>query len=247
MRLSVLIVLFCFCFYSRALAHPCATGQATQVVIGPLKPSLGFTVKGNDQVYFLAGVIAAPTKPDAGAALSTMIDQSAILYVKGKSTDRYGRIPVQMFQKSRWVQGELLGQGETLVFGSSMLEECLTALREAEHKAEMSKSGFWGEDAAMLFAGDLEKLSEKTGHFTLVQGKIVSVGDRSRLLYLNFGKNWSQDFTVSVVKKGSGAFKGNIERLAGLKNKSVRVRGMLEHRRGPLIRLNDESQIEIMD
>ena len=86
-----------------------------------------------------------------------------------------------------------------------------------------------------------------SGRIALIQGKVASVGDRKRRLYLNFGQNWSQDFTVSVVKSGSGAFKGNVARLGGLEGKTVRIRGIIEQRQGPLIRLFDESQIEIMD
>lgn len=89
------------------------------------------------------------------------------------------------------------------------------------------------------------------GQFVVITGLVASVGDRKRRLYLNFGQNWEQDFTVSVVKSGRGAFKerkaGALARLQALTGKTVRVRGVLEQRQGPLIRLADEAQIEILE
>ena len=246
-RFGFLIVVWIGLYPTIAFSNDrdCAVGDFVQ---GQLKKSTSrvageFTLGESDQVYMLGGLASLAEPFDTikpGASLT--------LYSKDGAPDRYGRLTVQAFVDLQWLQGDLLRRGNALSSGLGVGSECQKRMLLAERQAEAAKLGIWGNDPnPNLGADDLESLAEKFGYFVLVKGKVLSVGDRSRRLYLNFGQKWSQDFTVSVVKKGSGAFKGDVARLASLKNKTVRVRGILEERQGPLIRLVDEAQIEILE
>ena len=200
-----------------------------------------FQLVGSPQHYGLRGVYLTAKSPLSG---------SLELYGTLKNPDRYSRLTVQAFQGSatrQWVQGQLLREGKALVYAFGENPNCLSAMKLAERLGEKSKTGIWALGNLPWRAQDLGTLSEKLGHFALIEGKVLSVGNRKKRLYLNFGQNWSQDFTVSLVKKGKGAFKGDVERIIGLKGKIIRVRGILEQRQGPLIRLIDEAQIEIIE
>lgn len=204
-----------------------------------------FQILGSKQIYSLAGLeISKPSNEiKVGNAIS--------IFGQDQKPDRYGAFRVQVFKDDgkSWLQGALLGDGSALLNESSenLSPQCLVAMRKAEHEAIASKVGLWTQKQAIIAADQVDQLTNKTGFYSVVEGKVLSIGDRKRRLYLNFGQNWSQDFTLSVVKKGKGAFKGSLNLLTGLKEKTVRVRGVLEERQGPLIRLFNEAQIEIID
>ncbi|MEL6503657.1 MAG: thermonuclease family protein [Pseudomonadota bacterium] len=225
----------------QVLAHPCERG-AEQIPQNALVESrAGFQVRGEKGIFRLADVHVPDPAP---------LPQKARLAGRA-STDRYGRRAAHVFDKSGWFQGRLLQQGRALLVVGEADGDCLTALREAEAQARTAGRGVWRQPQHRLRADETEAMANFAGRFVVVTGPVASVGDRKKRLYLNFGQNWSQDFTVSVVKSGRGAFKerqaGALARFQALTGKTVRVRGVLEQRQGPLIRLADEAQIEILD
>ena len=78
----------------------------------------------------------------------------------------------------------------------------------------------------------------------MVEGEVLSIGDRKRRLYLNFGKDWSTDFTAIADKSGSNQYIGSIDALKMSKGRRIRARGILEWRGGPMIRLTHDWQVE---
>lgn len=168
------------------------------------------------------------------------------LFAADNRVDRYGRLPVHLFQKDQWLQGKLLSKGRALAYPTTAKLACQRALLDAETKNTAKRENYWRDKGVEIRATALDSLSEKLGHFVLVTGLVRSVGDRKRRLYLNFGENWAQDFTVSVAKQGAGKFKGSLNFLTKLKGKHVQVRGVLEDNRGPLIRVINEIQIQII-
>ncbi|MEM1040592.1 MAG: hypothetical protein AAGI12_14110 [Pseudomonadota bacterium] len=196
-----------------------------------------------DKPFRLAGITQLrPTDIDT----VLKVGRSYLIY-PGAESDRYGRIAAQLVgDGTAWVQGALLSRGLALAQGETGLAaKCLSALQGAERVAEVNKRGHWGDGAFVMSAEDVPKLQERQGQFLLVRGKVLSVGDRKRRVYLNFGQKWNQDFTVSLAKSGRGAFKGDMAAILASKDKTVRVRGVLEWSGGPLIRVVDEGQIEL--
>ncbi len=227
---------------SFAADHPCADGA--EVVGKPVKgDNRGFfQLEGDASRYFPAGVFLP--NPDA----QTLPANATVrLYLSGKGEDRYGQRGAFVFVGDRFWQSFLLEQGYAVVQPANVPHNCLTELLDAEKRARQARAGLWADGNISFQASDLEGLSRSLGKYIIVEGKVASIGDRSRRLYLNFGQNWSQDFTVTVAKRGAGAFKGAINALMPLKGAKVRIRGILESNRGPLIRLFDAGQIEILE
>ena len=240
-RLAVLLFSV-MCGSAAATEHPCQHSVRVDGKVLPQSTHIGLKVKESHRTFALAGLQAETAIP---------IDGVLELYSSSQHPDRYGRILVQAFQGKDWVQGSLLSSGRALAFGLEESADCLRAMREAEAVARQKKAGIWAGKTFPLSALELDELAERYGHFAVVEGKVISVGNRQRRLYLNFGKKWKQDFTVSVVKKGSGAFKGTkavtLDDLTRLSGQKVRIRGVLEERQGPLMRLFNEAQIEILE
>jgi hypothetical protein len=78
----------------------------------------------------------------------------------------------------------------------------------------------------------------------LVEGKVLSVRQAGAMTYLNFGRNWTRDFAVTIPKRMIGAFETAGVLLKSLENQRIRVRGWVEARGGPRIEVLRVGQIE---
>ena len=66
-------------------------------------------------------------------------------------------------------------------------------------------------------------------------------------IYVNFGRRWSEDFTVTVPKRNERSFTAAGLPLKKLAGQRVRVRGTIEERGGPWIEALAPEQIEIAE
>ena len=64
-------------------------------------------------------------------------------------------------------------------------------------------------------------------------------------IYVNFGRRWSEDFTVTILKRNERRFAAAGLELKKLAGRHVRVRGTVEERGGPWIEATHPEQIEI--
>ena len=81
----------------------------------------------------------------------------------------------------------------------------------------------------------------------------MSVRENGATIYVNFGRHWSEDFTVTVLKRNERNFAAAGLDLKGLEGKRIRVRGWIEERGSgggtgvPLIEAVRPEQIETAD
>ncbi|MCF6198852.1 MAG: thermonuclease family protein [Hyphomicrobiaceae bacterium] len=166
----------------------------------------------------------------------------------GRKRDRYDRLLAHVFgPHGQWMQGLLLQKGLARSFSYADNHHCMKEMLSLENTAREAKRGLW---AYRLFqpkiAGEVKQLMRKRYRFTLVEGRISQVADRRKWLFLNFGENWRDDFTIAIKKK----YKRKIERsgfdLQKLMGRKVRVRGWIERWNGPLIKVTHKEQIELL-
>ena len=70
----------------------------------------------------------------------------------------------------------------------------------------------------------------RRGRFALVEGEVVSVRESGSTIYLNFGRRWSEDFAVTILKRNERNFAAVGLDLKGLEGRRVLVRGFIEAR-----------------
>jgi len=148
----------------------------------------------------------------------------------------------------RSVQGELVARGFARVGDWIGTRECATELLARERAARKAKLGLW----AVSYYDSLDTdnpadVLAKRGRFALVEGKVVSVRESGATIYVNFGRRWTEDFTVTILKRNERSFAAaglEPKRLAG---RRVRVRGWIEQRGGPWIEATRPEQIELID
>ena len=81
----------------------------------------------------------------------------------------------------------------------------------------------------------------------MVEGKVLSVRESGATIYLNFGRRWAQDFTVTILKRNRREFAAAGIDPGRLEGQSIRVRGWIEQRSGPVIEAVVPEQIEFAD
>src|SRR5450759_1657540 len=89
-----------------------------------------------------------------------------------------------------------------------------------------------------LSAENLTRLQAERGRFALVEGNVLSVRESGATIYVNFGRRWTRDFTVIILRRLSHAFTAAGIEPKKLEGRRIRVRGWLEQRGGPIITLS---------
>ena len=167
----------------------------------------------------------------------------------GPDRDRYGRLVAFAFAggAQQSVQELLLAQGAARVSARVGDKACADALLATEAKARAARRGLWADpNFAPLAVENRARLQGERGHFTLVEGKILSVRASGGTIYLNFGRRWARDFSVIILHRNARSFAAAGLAPKALAGRHVRVRGWLEQRRGPVIEADAPEQIELV-
>ena len=164
--------------------------------------------------------------------------------------DRYGRLSVDVTSASGpfSLRRHLVAAGLAVVRPQSTTDQCCAALYRAEAGARESAVGIWATRTPLV-----RPVDPKTGNvdlppsdFSIVEGWVRSVGEREREIYLNFGHQWAKDFTITVNKRKFSGSKVELEGLATLTGKRIRVRGIADPWGGGRIRVTRSNQIEVL-
>jgi endonuclease YncB( thermonuclease family) len=198
----------------------------------------------------LAGIEPAISdKTKAVAALAAIVaGRDVTLRGEDDTPDRYGRQPAFAFLvgAETAVQSELLRRGEALVSTDLTSKDCAAVLAAAEAEARQAKKGTWAEPSAIKNAESPGDILAGTGRFTVVEGKVLSVRQAGATTYLNFGRNWTRDFAVTISRRMMPAFEAAGLLPKSLENRRIRVRGYVEARGGPRIEVLRVGQIEVL-
>jgi hypothetical protein len=179
--------------------------------------------------------------------------QLRIRILPGKP-DRHGRRAAFVMASGKLLQEHLLDAGLAVFMpesfpgnttGSDAGVACARRLLAVEAAARIARRGGWSEPGIVVAAARPDALSSQFGHFVIFQGIVRSVGTRRDRTYIDFGRHWLSDVTVEITASRRKFFGGEavLEDLAG---KSVRVRGFLQEKAGPMVSARHAAQIEVL-
>ena len=188
-----------------------------------------------------------PLADEAKAALSelTLGKRLELRYGDGP-IDRHRRLLAHLFDADgRWIQGELLARGMARTYTFRDNRDRATELLAIEDRARAARRGIWAHPFYRVVSA--AESAQFIDTFQLVEGRVVDAAIVRGRAYLNFGRDWRTDFTISIAPRGVRLF-----RRAGAPPKSyngrrVRVRGWLKSRNGPMIVVTHPEQIELLD
>jgi endonuclease YncB( thermonuclease family) len=238
--------------------EPAGTGKVRAITDGR-----SFTLEDGREIR-LAG-IEVPLLPGPGdlgtgakaglaarAALESIIAGQNVELRQKDVADRYGRMPALVYvtqgMSLESVAHELLAKGFARVSAHVGERPCADELLARERAARQAKLGLWGEPYYVIVAAESgAELVAERGHFMLAEGKVWSVRESGGTIYVNFGRQWSQALTVTILKRNERMFAAAGIEPKRLENRRIRVRGWVEERNGPRIEATRPEQIEIAE
>ena len=230
-------------------AAPCSFEPQGEGRVAAIIDARSFRLTDGREIK-LAGI--EPVASDAigrNAALSALLaGREVSLRGADDAPDRYGRQRAFVFidGTDNPVQAALLSQGEALVSAEVTDKDCVTALLAAEAAARAAKSGIWAGSAVIKNAESPGDILAGNGRFMLVEGRVLSVRQAGATTYLNFGRNWTRDFAVTISRRVLPSLEAAGIAPKSLENRRIRVRGFIETRTGPRIDLVRAGQIELL-
>ena len=161
--------------------------------------------------------------------------------------NRMGHVLAHLARKDdgAWAQGTLLALGLARVKTTHATSGMLNDMLELEKIARNANRGIWADQSYRVFSPDMAE--DVIGEFAIIEGRIHSVALKKNRIYINFGKNWRDDFTVSIAPEDKRAFsKAKLDPL-GWGGKIIRVRGSIRSYNGPYMEINHPAAIEFID
>jgi len=194
----------------------------------------------------LAGIEPAASSRAALAAI--VAGKEVTLHGTDDTPDRYGRQNAFVFLGSADtpVQAQLLAEGAGLVSPEIADRACSSLLLAAEADARAAKRGIWNSPSVIKNAESPDDILTGIGRLTVVEGKVLSVRQAGTTTYLNFGRNFTRDFAVTIPRRMMPAVESAGIALKSLENRRIRVRGWVEARPGPRIEVHQAGQIEVL-
>ena len=245
-----------------ALAEPPGCVAGPGVAASAAEAIDGDTVRLADgTVVRLAGV-EAPKRPlavpdeapwpladESRDRLDDLVAGASVTLLQTEAgTDRHGRILARLVAAGgRWVEGEVAAAGLVRVRWRAGEDTCFQTLLEIERGAREAATGLWASPDYAILSADDPSLPSRNGLYELVEGRVLSVGHGSRMVFLDFGRNVRSDFTAMVTPALAERLAAAGTPVNSLAGRRVRVRGLIEESGGPAIRLNDPAELELLD
>lgn len=153
-----------------------------------------------------------------------------------------------------WLSGQLVSEGLALVAPNISNPETVAELLTLETAARAAKIGIWGGEKPWEILTPMA-VGSHLNSWQIVAGQIENVGMTKDTIFLNFGKNWKDDFTVGIPLNSPLNGSPNDLRREMMKNRinpqslrgqTVRVRGWVREYNGAMIELETLGQLEIL-
>lgn len=143
-----------------------------------------------------------------------------------------------------WAQGLILKLGLARTRTSQYNMELADQMMELENSARQKKLGLWEDERYKVLSP--EQTKTQIDSYAIVEGKIISASMKRNKVYLNFGRNWKEDFTVAIASKDLRSFTKVHMDPKQWSGKEVRVRGWISDYYGPFMEINHPSRFELI-
>ena len=244
-RLLHLTVAFLLVAGHAALGAPCLFESQGEGRVAAIVDARSVRLDDGREIR-LTGI--EPTATTKQALASLLTGRDVTLRSADDAPDRYGRQGALIFagEDDASVQSRLLAQGDAIVSAEVTDKDCAAALMASEAEARRRKMGSWADPSAIKNAESADDILAGIGRFMVVEGKVLSVRQAGAMTYLNFGRNWTRGFAVTISRRVSATFEGAGIPLKSLENRRIRVRGWVEGNAGPRIDVRLLGQVELL-
>jgi micrococcal nuclease len=156
--------------------------------------------------------------------------------------DMLAHIEVQ--KEKKWVQGALLAAGLARVRPARRNTEMAGPMLALEDQARRVKKGLWADPRFAVLTPETAAKGEN--NWGIVEGTVYSASTNRNIVYLQFGSDWHNDFTVALSSDIRRAFEKVGTDPLSLGGKKIRVRGWLREYNGPYLELENTAWLQIL-
>jgi endonuclease YncB( thermonuclease family) len=227
-------------------AEACGTGPLSEGRVAAIEDARTLRLADGRRIR-LASVEWGVSAEAARAALSALVLHRDVTLRGSGTPDRYGRIHAfpTVNGSETPIQYAVLDRGLAVTGTRIGDPACREALLARERAARAARLGIWGTgDYRLHQADDPATILQSVGRFAIVEGRVLSVRESGNTLYVNFGRRWSEDFTVTIAKRAESTVISAGLSPRSLTGRIVRVRGVIEERAGPWIEATGADQFD---
>ncbi len=164
----------------------------------------------------------------------------------GGRRDRHGRVLAHAYGPDEvWLQGALLTAGLARVDSRVDDRTLVAEMLALEGAARAAGRGLWR--SRRYAVRQAEDVGRHIASFQLVEGRVRAVAVVRGRAFLNFGDDWREDFTVSLVPEVRRRFESEGVDPRSYRGKRIRVRGWVASWNGALIEATHPEQIELLN
>ena len=227
-------------------ARACGAEDLGEALVAAIEDSWTLRLDDGRKIR-LAGIEWVVPPDTARSRLASLVLNRHVSLKGARTPDRYGRIDAfpSVSGSETPIQYAFLDEGLALASGRIGDKACREAMLLRERAARTARLGIFGTgDYRLHKADDPAAILRGQGRYAIVEGRVLSVRESGNTIYVNFGRNWSEDFTVTIAKRNEPTFIS-----AGLPPKSLagrmlRARGVIEERAGPWIEATGPQQFD---
>ena len=234
---------------ARSGAGECEAGAARTETLSTVGPRGELVLASGARAVL--GSLRWPEDPEvANAAAERLMGLRgrALAVVPRGEADRWGRLRIDAMAEDEGavdLAGDLVGAGLGLVDAGEGDALCRPGLLAVEETARRAGLGLWRHP--LIEAANGAALRAAAGRFAVVQGTIRHVGERPSRSYLDFVARGEDGLTVTVSKRTWRRMREHGLSADRLKGARVRVRGVVEIRRGPTLEVMVPETIEVLE
>lgn len=169
------------------------------------------------------------------------------------ASDRWGRLPARLLAPGRGagdtaddIAAALLRGGAATFLPEPGQDGCNALLRAALPAAPRSGPVPMGGEP-VVDGHDLAALRAHEGQIILLEGRVASVGERSRYTYLNFSRGRGEAASVMMSRQLWRELQQGGWTSKTLGGKRLRARGILSGRDGLLLEVRSKFALELVD
>lgn len=187
-----------------------------------------------------------PMSLDAKTALTSMLQNETLeFFCSGKARSAEGALLAHVrTSNGQWVQFALVKAGYAFFMPHGQRPKLASRLRTAEAAARAQRRRIWSHESLGVKTADGDGL--RPGWFQIIIGNVTSEEKRKDRTYLNFGDDWSRDFTIEIPRRLYRRLSKITDRHDGFLGKTIEVRGWVEWAGGPKIILEFADQLTIV-
>lgn len=144
-----------------------------------------------------------------------------------------------------WAQGLLLRNGFARLRSTPDNPELAAHMQKIEAQARDNNLGLWALQKYSVLSP--EEAGAYINSFQIVEGRVRAVASVRNTIYLNFGQNWRQDFTIALPVSLRKDFLAQGLDPMTWQGKYVQARGWLEKYNGPYIDILHIENIRLIE